>query len=117
MTITSDQFKGASRPLSADVAEHVEKTGVVEDSLNRESFDESSRVPPENSQDAPGTRKIVEGGAFDPEHLGAVQIIMLCRIYDLLLLQLPDEDKYKIMRLHEAGGTLAPPPSWAGEQE
>lgn len=121
------------RPLSAEVAENLKKSvdEVLEVELHRNrsgkgrseekfSSDGHGSHPPQNSEDGPGTTEIIEGNAFAPESIGAVQVILLSRIYDVLLLLLKNQnpaDAKMIESMHTAGIPLGPDPSWAGSDE
>jgi hypothetical protein len=103
------------RPLSADVAAMVE--AIEKNRVEKELEPEANQKPRQNSEDDPGTTEIAEGSAFAPESIGAVQVILLSRIYDVLLLLLKNQnpaDAKMIEAMHTAGIPLGPDPSWAG---
>lgn len=115
------------RPLSADVAANSIKVPEEITPADYIDFlsDDGKVVPdqpdaPQNSEDGPGTTEIIEGNAFAPESIGAVQVILLSRIYDVLLLLLKNQnpaDAKMIEAMHTAGIPLGPDPSWAGSDE
>lgn len=47
----------------------------------------------------------------------SIMVIQLQRIYDLLLLGMPQEDASRIRAVHESGQYLAPEPSLAPEDD
>lgn len=63
---------------------------------------------------------VLQGSYLDPQHYTIVNTIQLQRIYDLLWAIYYNADQEGAMQLravHAAGGSLAPNPAYAPEEE